>query len=110
MSVNHLSHAEYVRKVLEAYRRTPGTTGQVRRSDRVLAAQLQQRGIPLQVVENAFLLAASRRLLRPPDTLPLNVVRSLAYFVPAIDEVLELKISQDYFRYLRRKLQQFYSL
>lgn len=106
---SNLSQTEYVRKVLETYRRTPGTTGQVRRPDRLLALHLQQRGVPLQVVENAFVLAASRRLLRPPDALPLTVVRSLAYFVPVIEEVLELKISQDYFRYLRGKLQQFYS-
>jgi hypothetical protein len=32
-------------------------------------------------------------------------VRSLAYFLPVIEEVLELKIGDDYFQYLRRKLQ-----
>lgn len=109
MQHSDLSQTEYVRRVLDAYRRTPGTTGQVRRSDRLLAAQLRQRGVPLHAVENAFVLAASRRLLRPPDALPLTVVRSLAYFVPAIEEVLELKISATYFQYLRGKLQQFYS-
>jgi hypothetical protein len=30
--------------VLEAYRKTPGTMGTVRRPDRMLAAQLYQRG------------------------------------------------------------------
>ena len=31
---------EYIRQVLEAYRKTPGTMGTVRRADRMLAAQL----------------------------------------------------------------------
>ena len=38
---------DYVRKVLEAYRNTPGTCGNPRRPDRLLALQLYQRGIPL---------------------------------------------------------------
>ena len=109
MQDSNLNSLEYVRKVLEAYRRTPGTTGQVRRADRLLAAQLQRRKVPLHVVENAFVLAAARRLLGRADGLPLTVVRSLAYFEPVIDEVLELKISAHYFHYLRRKLQQLYS-
>ena len=36
---------EYIRQVLEAYRKTPGTMATVRRADRVLAAQLYQRGL-----------------------------------------------------------------
>jgi hypothetical protein len=35
-----ISREEYVRRVLEAYRHTPGTTGTVRRPDRLLATQL----------------------------------------------------------------------
>ena len=96
---------EYVRRVLEAYRKTPGTMGAIRRPDRMLAAQLFQRGISLTVVENALILAATRRLIRRTDAPPLGTVRSLAYFLPVIEEVLELRISPDYFKYLRQKLQ-----
>jgi hypothetical protein len=96
---------EYVRRVLEAYRKTPGTMGAVRRPDRMLAAQLFQRGISLTVVENALTLAATRRLIRRPDAPPLGPVRSLAYFLPVIEEVLELPVSPDYFQYLRQKLE-----
>src|SRR5271157_4596508 len=95
-----ISREEYVRKVLDAYRHTPGTTGTVRRPDRLLAAQLHQRGVPLAVVENALVLAAARRLIRPPDAAPLGTIRSLAYFLPVIDEVLALRVHPDYFRYL----------
>jgi len=99
------SQEEYIRQILEAYRQTPGTMGTVRRSDRVLAAQLYQRGVCVSVIENAFVLAAARRLMRPTDAPPLGPIRSLAYFLPAIEEVLALHVSTDYFHYLRHKLE-----
>ena len=95
---------EYIRRVLEAYRKTPGTMGTVRRADRILAAQLYQRGLSVKVIENALVLAATRRLIRPADAPPLGTIRSLAYFLPVIEEVLELRVSPDYFDYLRHKL------
>lgn len=101
------SQDDYVRQVLDAYRKTPGTTGTVRRPDRLLAAQLYQRGVPLAVIENALVLAAARRLIRPADAAQLGTIRSLAYFRPVIDEVLGLRVNPDYFRYLRQKIQRF---
>ena len=95
---------EYIRQVLEAYRQTPGTMGTVRRPDRVLAAQLYQRGVSVCVIENALVLAATRRLIRPTNAPPLGTVRSLAYFLPVIEEVLQLKVGPEYFQHLRRKL------
>ncbi len=99
-----LSLEEYVRQVLEAYRKTPGTMGTVRRADRLLAVQLHQRGLSVKVIENALVLAATRRLIRPSDAPPLGTIRSLAYFLPVIEEVREMRISPDYFDYLRHKL------
>jgi hypothetical protein len=99
-----LGQEEYVRQVLEAYRKTPGTMGTVRRADRLLAAQLYQRGLSVKVIENALVLAATRRMIRPTDTPPLGTIRSLAYFLPVIEEVLELRVSPDYFEYLRHRL------
>ena len=95
---------EYIRQVLEAYRKTPGTMGTVRRADRLLAAQLYQRGLSVRVIENALVLAATRRLIRPAEAPPLGTIRSLAYFLPVIEEVLELRVSPDYFEYLRHRL------
>jgi hypothetical protein len=105
VEASRCSRDEYVRKVLDAYRQTPGTTGSVRRQDRLLAAQLHDRAVPLKAVENALVLAAARRLLRPADASSLVTVRSLAYFQPVIDEVQELKVSDDYFQHLRRRLE-----
>jgi hypothetical protein len=99
------SQHEYVHHVLEAYRKTPGTMKTVRRPDRLLAAQLHQRGVPLEAIENAFVLAAARRMTRPPDAPPLGAIRSLAYFLPVIEEVLDLHVSPEYFQHLRHKLE-----
>jgi hypothetical protein len=100
---------EFVHRVLEAYRKTPGTIGVVRRPDRLLAEQLYQRGLSVSVIENALTLAAARRLMRPADAPPLNSIRSLAYFLPVIEEVLGLSVSQDYFQHLRHKLERLMS-
>jgi len=105
MQESTTSREVYVRKVLEAYRSTPGTTGHVRREDRQLAARLYEEGVRLDTVENALVLAAARRLLRPPDSTPLATIRSLHYFVPVIDEVAGLTVGQDYFQYLHRKIE-----
>jgi hypothetical protein len=102
-----MDQREYVRRLLEAYRATPGTCGAVRRPDRLLAAQLHQRGVPLEAVENALILAAARRLARPTDAPPLGVIRSLAYFSPVIEEVLQLQVGPEYFRHLRQRIGQF---
>ncbi len=96
---------EYIRLILEAYRKTPGTAGTIRRPDRVLAAQLYQRAVSVSVIENALVLAAARRLMRPADALPLGTIRSLAYFLPVIEEVLGMRVSPEYFQHVRRKLE-----
>ena len=100
-----MDQCEYVRRVLEAYRLTPGTAGVVRRADRLFAAQLYDRGVALTTVEHALILAAARRSARPADAAPLGTIRSLAYFAPVIEEVMQLKVGPEYFRHLRNKLQ-----
>ena len=65
-----IDQRNYVRRLLEAYRATPGTSGAVHRADRLLAAQLHERGVPLEAVENAFVLAATRRMTRPAGAVP----------------------------------------
>jgi hypothetical protein len=102
--VQRMQQREYVRRLLDAYRATPGTTGVVRRADRLLAAQLDERGVPLEVVENALTLAVARRMARPADAPPLGMIRSLAYFFPVIEEVLETQPSLEYFQHLRSRL------
>ena len=99
-----MERGEYVRRVLEAYRTAPGTCGAVRGPDRLLAAHLHERGVPLEAVENALILAAARRLARPAGAPPLGVIRSLAYFSPVIEEVLGMQVGPEYFRHLRQRV------
>ena len=99
-----MDSCEYVRRVLDAYRATPGTCGAIRQPDRAFALQLFARGVPLTVVENALVLASARRLMRPADAPRLGVIRSLAYFGPVIEEVLGLGADDAYFQHLRARL------
>ena len=105
MDDNLISREEYVDAVLTAYRQAPGTAGTVRRPDRLLAAQLHERGVALMAVENALVLAAARRMIRPAGSPPRATIRSLAYFLPVIEEVLSLNVSPGYYQHLRHKIE-----
>jgi hypothetical protein len=95
---------EYVRRLINVYRKTPGTTGRAHRQDRMFAEQLYERQVPLSVVENALLLASARRFSRPDAAPSLETIRSLHYFRPVIDEVMHSTMSEDYFLYVRKIL------
>jgi hypothetical protein len=100
-----MEQREYVQRLLDAYRTTPGTVGVVRQSDRLFAVQLYERALPLDVAENALTLAVARRLARSADAPPLGVIRSLAYFAPVIEEVLQTRPNPQYFHHLRQRIQ-----
>ena len=99
-----LPRRNYIDRLLERYRTTPGAVGRVHRNDRDLAHQLFERSVPIEVIEAALDLAARRRLQRPTDATPLTPIRSLAYFLPVLDELLDTPPSPDYYQYLRRRL------
>jgi hypothetical protein len=61
--------------------------------------------VPLRTVRAALILAAARRTLRGGPPLP--QVRTLHYFLPAIEEVLEHPLDPDYVAYLAAKLKSF---
>jgi hypothetical protein len=94
----------YVRWVIDAYLHLPDTPRRARDHDHHLAAQLHQRGVPVAMIEAAFLLATLRRIHRPPDATPLTPIRSLHYFLPIIDELLQSPTSPSYLRYLRERV------
>jgi len=107
MEENRIDRQEYVRRLLDAYRTTPGTSGYVRSADRRLAVTLYDLKVPLSAVEHALVLATARRLLRPADAPPLGPVRSLHYFRAVIDEVMGLPVGEDYYCYLRGKIERY---
>jgi hypothetical protein len=78
---------DYVRQVIDIYLWLPGTTRKASRRDRALAGALYDRGVPLQDIRAALLLAAARRAFRDPQAPTLPPVRTLYYFLPALEEV-----------------------
>ena len=93
----------YVAWVIEAYLRLPHTPRRARQQDRHLAGQLHERGVPIHIVETALLLATARRTQRPVDAAPLPPIRSLHYFLPVIEELIQHPPSACYLRYLQRQ-------
>jgi hypothetical protein len=102
-----LQRQAYVQAVLDAYLKLPDTPPRSWPPDRRLASQFHDRNVPLPTVKDALLLASARRLLRSPDAHPLASVRSLYYFVPVIEELLETPLPKGYSRYLQSKIAAF---
>jgi hypothetical protein len=102
-----ISHRLYVQRVLDLYRRVPGTSGHLRRGDRRLAGELHNRGVSLEIVHAALLLAVTRRTFRSADAPPLAPIASLHYIRPLIDELLAEPPEPAYLTYLRYKLATF---
>ena len=99
-----LQRRSYLAAVLASYLELPDTPSRSRPPDRALAARLYHRNIPIETVEQAFLLAATRRRFRPPETPPLQPIRSLHYFLPVVEELLRTPLPKGYELYLKRKL------
>jgi hypothetical protein len=93
----------YVIAVLNLYGELPDTPPRTSPQDQRQARSWFDRGVALPVVEAALLLASLRRI-RPPGVTPLPRIRSLAYFQPVIEELLENPVPEGYVQYLRVKL------
>jgi hypothetical protein len=93
----------FATRVLQRYRTLPGTLPRILRQDRNLALRLFDRGIPLQKIEDAFVLAIARRTFRSSSG-PIEPIRSLHYFLPLLQE-LELEPPlPEYIAYLKDRL------
>lgn len=95
---------EYVAAVLKMYVELPETPARAGSGDRQRARALHERGVSLTIVESALLLASLRRLGRPPESPRLAPIRSLAYFLGVIDELLDNPFPDGYLDYLRHKM------
>jgi hypothetical protein len=94
----------YVAAVLTLYVDLPDTPLRASVSDQRQARIWFDRGLPLEVVETALLLASLRRLVRPAEVPTLPRIRSLAYFQLVIEELREHPAPTGYLQYLRLKL------
>ena len=95
--------ASYVTRVLDQYLTLPGTLRRILRQDRRAAADLYRRGVGLDIVENAFVLALARRTFRS-DTDRLEPIRCLYYFVPVVEELIHEPPLPEYLDYLKNRL------
>jgi hypothetical protein len=96
--------APYVAAVLTIYVDLPDTPLRASVPDQRQARTWFDRGVALEVVETALLLACLRRKVRPSDVPALPRIRSLAYFQPVVEELLEHPAPGGYLQYLRVKL------
>lgn len=96
--------ASYVAAVLILYVDLPETPLRASVQDQWQVRRLHDRGVPLRLVESALLLGSLRRLMRPADLPPLSPIRSLAYFQPVIDELVEHPVPDNYLEFLRLKM------
>jgi hypothetical protein len=94
----------YVNAVVRNYVRLPGTPLRASRRDQQLAATLYDRRVPLRAVWAASVIATARRAIRGPQQRKLEAIRTLYYFVPAIEEALDTSPDQDYVQCLAGKL------
>lgn len=97
------AQSRYVARVLDQYLSLPGTLRRVLRQDRTTALALYRRGVRLDVVENAFVLAVARRTFRS-DADRLEPIRCLQYFVPVVDELITEPPLPEYLDYLKHRL------
>jgi hypothetical protein len=93
----------YVAAVLKLYLDLPDTPRRASSHDQAVARSFFERGVPLDAVESALLLGSLRRLRRPKEALPLSPVRSLAYFAPVLDEILQLPLPPAFHAHLRHQ-------
>ena len=96
----------YLAAVITLFLELPETPMRASLADQALARRLDRDGVPLKIVESALLLGSLRRLIRPQEAPPLSPIRSLAYFLPVIEELTENPSPENYLDYLRLKLQQ----
>jgi hypothetical protein len=95
----------YQMAVIALYLDLPETPLRASPSDQLQAHYWFQHAVPLAIVQTALWLGSLRRCLRPADALPLSPIRSLAYFQPVVQELLQAPVPDSYRTYLQRKIQ-----
>ncbi len=92
----------FVQRALRLYQLTPGTSGHIRRSDRLLACSLYDRGVSLDTISAALLLTVARRMFRSGNPLP--PIASFHYVQPVIQELLHEPVDPDYLSHIASRL------
>ena len=96
----------YVQSVRECFEGLGCVTAKFDASDAQSARRLQQRSVPLEVVQDALLLGACRKYVSWLNGAPPEPIRSLAYFEPVIAEIQKTTLQPGYSTYLRTEIRQ----
>jgi len=102
--VTNRARQAYVDAVVTNYVRLPGTPLRASRQDRHLARLLYEQRVPLRVVYAAFVLATTRRELRSENLPRLPAIRTLHFFLGAIEEAGQTQLDPAYVQYLAAKI------
>ena len=100
----------YVESVRACFLSLGCASGKFGAADAADARNLQQRGIPVALVEEAMLMGACRKYSSWFDGNALEPIRNLRYFDPLIAEIQQEPLPPGYPAYLREKVRQLSAL
>lgn len=96
----------YVEAIKSSFVAIGCTIGKFSARDAQFAQDLQQRGIPLEVMQDALLMGAVRKYISWLNGGSPQPIGSLAYFSALVSEIQERPLPTDYREYLREKVVQ----
>lgn len=96
----------YVEAIKSSFVAIGCTIGKFSARDAQFAQDLQQRGIPLEIVQDALLMGAVRKYISWLNGGSPQPIGSLAYFSALVSEIQERPLPADYREYLREKVVQ----
>ena len=103
-SVNGQVPNPYVEEIRSSFVALGCTVGKFSTRDAQFAQDLQQRGIPLEIVQDALFMGAVRKYISWLNGGSLEPIGSLAYFATLLPEMQQRPLPADYREYLREKI------
>ena len=96
--------SRYIQRVRQLFLSGACVQGTFSAADEKLATEWYQRHVPLEQVERAYLLGCARKYIALLNHPGATLISSLHYFTALLSEVVELKVSADYWSYLSHKV------
>jgi len=103
-SANGQVRNPYVEAIRSSFVALGCTVGKFSSRDAQFAQDLQQRGIPLEIVQDALFMGAVRKYISWLNGGSLEPIGSLAYFATLLPEIQQRPLPADYREYLREKV------
>jgi hypothetical protein len=100
------AHNAYVDAIKRSFVSIGCTIGKFSARDAQLAAELQRRRIPLELVQDALLMGACRKYISWLNGGSAEPIGSLRYFEGLVAEIRERPLPAGYREYLQKKLEQ----